>query len=68
MVFNTSSSRNAVDQEFINTILDTDNVVSLVEYESNIQPTRDFTVVFNALSAVGETDAITVDLGVLFNG
>lgn len=66
VVFASTSTRSAVDQEFINTILDTDGVQSLNNYQSSIDSSRNFIVVFNAQTVEGTTGDTTVELGNLF--
>jgi hypothetical protein len=66
VVFANSSTRNAVDQEFIDIILGTDGVQSLIEYRSNIKADRSFQVVFNAQTISGQTGTTAVNLGSIF--
>lgn len=66
VVFANGSTRNAVDQEFIDTILNTDGVLSLVDYKSNIESNREFSVVFEAETTEGTTDEILINSGILF--
>lgn len=63
VVFADDSTRNAVDQEFINIILETTGVQSLISYNSNIESDRSFLVTFNAQTVAGTTGETTVDLG-----
>ena len=66
VVFKEESSRSAVDQEFIDTILGTDGVQNMIDYVSSIDSNRKFTVVFNAQTVAGTTGDTTVELGNLF--